>query len=255
MTNEIELIIDKVKSGMIMAYNDTLNFTGNPAQNFGAEYLFTVNVAKAIGELNCPNGDPYKIFIEARVNDIKKDCLPIYKKNNVGGFLKKTNTIFRCHHPLPAIGRNGRVDIAVYKEGISQNFFGNVPFCVIELKSFDPTRSLVVKDLKRNTELLRASGATGNSSLQVGVFSAVHQVKEFDTQEKINIRIKEIISDYKKWCSEIGDTNDLIIVIDHFILSSDLEGEVTHDIDESVIDRSTRHYFIGIIIKITLKSK
>ncbi|WDA26805.1 hypothetical protein PSC74_10995 [Aeromonas hydrophila] len=254
MTTEINNIIEKIKLGMKRAYIDTLNFTGNPAQKFGAEYLFTVNVAKAIGELNVPHGDPYKIYIEEKTKDVAKNCLPILKFDKGDDFLKKRNTTFRSNHSLPAIERNGRIDIAVYKEDKNRYIPEHVPFCIIELKSFNPNRKLVVKDLKRNIELLRASGPTGVSSIQAGIFSAAHQIMNFDTDNQIASEVKGIILNYEKWYSDIGNISDLNILTKNFSLSREMEGEVTHEIDGSYVDTSTRHCFIGIIVIITLNN-
>lgn len=253
MINEINSIIDKIKLGMKNAYVDTLLFTGDPTRKFGAEYLFTVNVAQAIGQLNVPHGEPYKIYIEEKTKDVAKNCLPIIKKNKGGGLFSKIKTIFRHNHSLPIIERNGRVDIVVYRECKKSIFIDHVPFCAIELKSFNPTRIPVIKDLKRNTELLRASGPTGESSIKVGFFSAAHQIKKFDTDRDIIDETKEILSEYKDWCSEIGNTSDLDIIIKAFLLSREMEGDVTHEDDGCYVDTSTRHCFIGIIVIITLK--
>lgn len=257
MTSEISSIIEKIQRGMKKSYNDTLNFTGDPTQKFGAEYLFTVNVAQTIGELNGPNGEPYKIYIEAKTKTVARDCLPVLKREKGvgGGSFVNRKAIFRCNHSLPAIERNGKIDIAVYRENDNREFFDHVPFCVIELKGFNPTRNLVVKDLKRNTELLRASGPTGASSIQVGVFSSAHQIKKFDTEKKTTHEINKIISKYKKWYSEIGNISDLDIKIESFLLSREMEGDITYEIDGPYVDTSTRHCFIGIIVIITLKKQ
>ncbi|WP_323941622.1 hypothetical protein [Aeromonas caviae] len=257
MTDEIKLIIDKIKLGMKNAYRNTLVFTGDQTQKFGAEYLFTVNVAQAIGNLNDHDGEPYKIYIEAKTKIVARDCLPVIKGTKAarGGFSINKETIFRCNHAIPFIERNGKIDIAVYRESDDCDFFDYVPFCVIELKSFNPTRNLVVRDLKRNSELLRASGPTGKSSIQVGVFSAAHQIRNFKNDEEIISETREIISNYKNWCSEIGNTSDLDIVTKGFLLSREMEGDITYEIDGSYIDTSTRHCFIGIIVILTLKKK
>ncbi|WP_314923827.1 hypothetical protein [Aeromonas piscicola] len=254
MTVEINAIIDKINIGMKRAYIDTLNFTGDPTQRFGAEYLFTVNVAKAIGELNVPHGEPYRIYIEKKTKDVAKNCLPILKKSKGGGFLKKNGTIFRSNHPLPIIERNGRIDIAVYREKNNSEHFEHVPFCIIELKGFNPNRTLVVQDLKRNADLLRASGPTGASSIQMGVFSAAHQIKQFNTDAKIINETNKILSKYKSYYSEIGGENDLKIVTRKFLLSREMEGVITQEYDGTYVDTSTRHCFIGIIVIMTLKN-
>lgn len=167
--------------------------------------------------------------------------------------LREQNPFLDGNHALPTIERNGRVDIAVYKENNNIVFSGHVPYCVIELKSFNPTRTSVIKDLKRNAELLRVSGPTGESSIKVGVFSAAHQIKNFDTDLDIVNETKGIISTYEKWCSGIGSVSDLDIVKRSFLLSREMEGDVTLEDDGYYVDTSTRHCFIGIIVIMTLK--
>lgn len=249
--NEIEIIIDKIKLGMQKSHRDTFKFTGSPANRFGAEYLFTVNVAQAIGEINSFGGEPYRIHIEARVKDVALDCLPVIKKSSSGWI--KNSTIFRHSQKKPTIGRDGRIDIAIYKEGDASLYYDHVPFCIIELKSFNPPSNKIIEDLKRNTELLRASGPTGDSSLQAGIFSAAHQINKFYDDRKLKESIASIKSKYSKHCSKLGNKNDLNIILRHFELSNEINGDVIHDMEESYIDRSTRHYFIGIIVIITLK--
>lgn len=95
MKDELNSIIEKIKLGMKEAYKDTFLFTGDPTNKFGAEYLFTVNVAQAIGKLNGPNGEPYHIHIEEKTKDVVQNCLPIIKSDKGQGFVARTKPIFR----------------------------------------------------------------------------------------------------------------------------------------------------------------
>lgn len=233
---------------MNQAYADTLNFTDDPAARFGAEYLFTVNVAKEIGKLNGPDADPYQIYIEASVNKVARDCLPLVKRGNP---MVRGSSILR--KGVPFMERKGRVDIAVYTDVMPFKSNGNTPFCIIELKSFNPNRKLIIKDLKRNLEFLNLSGPTGKSFVEVGLFSAVHSVPPKNDGIRLDRQENKIKQNYNRLISEIGCLNGIETDIQMFTLSKDVEGRIQCDIDEYYIDTDSKHLFIGVIVIFTHK--
>ncbi|WP_139686040.1 hypothetical protein [Vibrio tasmaniensis] len=246
---DINNIIDKVKLGMRKSYIDTLYFTDSPASQFGAEYVFTVNVAKEIAALNGYYADPFEIYIEKNVKQLAKDCLTPVKW---GHPLKKHSTIFRKGTPF--IQRTGRVDIAVYKEQYPNNIFGKSPFCVIELKSFNPTRNLVIKDLKRNAEFLRITGDTGNSLMKAGIFSSVHSFSKTNDSQTVETNLRSLKQKYEGWTSEVGGLSDLSIEIETFTLSKELEGRVMDDVDGCYVDSDSKHHFVGVVVVLKVKA-
>ncbi|EJL6264484.1 hypothetical protein NMS06_003255 [Vibrio cholerae] len=249
MKKRISDIVSKVKSGMNQAYADTLNFTDDPAARFGAEYLFTVNVAKEIGRLNGPDADPYQIYIEASVKKVARDCLPLIKRGNP---MVRGSSILRKGAPF--MKREGRVDIAVYTDVMPYKCNGNTPFCIIELKSFNPTRKLIVKDLKRNLEFLTLSGQTGKSFVEVGLFSAVHSVLPTNDPAQLDKQVSKIKDNYSHWLSEVGNLDGIETDIQAFTLSKDVDGRIMDDIDGYYIDTDSKHHFIGVIVIFTNKA-
>ncbi|WP_423807225.1 hypothetical protein OUO06_09445 [Photobacterium damselae] len=249
MKKRIGDIVSKVKSGMNQAYADTLNFTDDPAARFGAEYLFTVNVAKEIGRLNGPDADPYQIYIEASVKKVAKDSLPLIKRGNP---MVRGSSIIRKGSPF--MEREGRVDIAVYTDVMPYKCNGNTPFCIIELKSFNPARKLVIKDLKRNLEFLTLSGLTGKSFVEVALFSAVHTVAPTNDSAQLDKQVKKIKDDYSNWLSEVGNLAGIDTDIQIFTLSKDVEGRIMDDIDGYYVDTDSKHHFIGVIVIFTNKA-
>lgn len=245
--NRFNEIVNKVKKGMLEAYKDTCTFTDNPAEKFGAEYLFTVNVAKEIGRLNGPDVDPFNIKLEHDVSKLATDCLPLIKRGNP--FIKG-QTILRRGTPI--IERTGRVDIAIYCDAPALQGHGNIPFCVIELKSFNPTKKPVIADLQRIAEFIKLSGPTGKSFLKYGAFSAVHDIKKIDSENNIYKKKESIRNTYEKWISKTSMLDGLDISVDEFKLSKDTEERLQEDTDGYYIDVDAKHCFIGIII--TIKS-
>ncbi|EMM6942989.1 hypothetical protein RGI86_003072 [Morganella morganii] len=249
MEKRIIDIISKVKSGMNQAYVDTLNFTDDPAAKFGAEYLFTVNVAKEIGRLNGPDADPYQIYIEASVKKVARDCLPLIKRGNP---MVRGSSIIR--KGVPFMEREGRVDIAVYTDVMPYKGNGNTPFCIIELKSFDPAKELIIKDLKRNLDFITLSGPTGKSSVEMCLFSAVHSVLPTNDSVLLNEQMSKIKTNYSNCLSKVGTLDGIKTDIQVFTLSKDVEGRILDDIEGYYVDTDSKHHFMGVIVIFTHKA-
>ncbi|CAE6864510.1 hypothetical protein IQ288_05110 [Burkholderia sp. R-69980] len=236
-------IRQKIKAAMATACNDMLNFTDEPSRKFNAEYLLTVNVAKAIDELNGPPGDPYKIFIEKSTKGFARDCL---KPVLFGKSMERGSSVFRKEFPL--INRNGRIDITVYYENNQSGYLGMQPLCAIELKGFDPSRKLVIADLKRNLEFHRVAGATGKSVLAFSFFSALHAFKKTSDELLAQADLDQTKRLYEKWISEVGDTGDHRFEVETFTVSKELVGRVVDEGDYEVLDTDARHHFVGVVV-------
>lgn len=236
-------IIEKIKQAMTRSCRDMLEFTDEPSREFNAEYLFTVNAVKSINELNGPDADPFKIYLERSTKTFAQDCIHPVK----WGKFKVTPTIFR--RKIPNINRPGRVDIAIYYDKPMSRYFGTQPLCAIEIKGFNPQRKVVIEDLKRNLELLRASGETGNSVLQFTIFSALHSFKNFDSPNVENTNLNFVKTRYLKWFSELGALNDVTYQLDVSTISKDLNGRtIEHHEDDIEVDLQSRHHFVGVTL-------
>lgn len=238
-------IKEQLKKAMVAACNDMLMFEGSRSRKIKTEYLFTVNVAKAITKLNCGDADPYRVCLEMDAKAFARDCIkPILKGNP----LIRGSTIFRS--AVTPIDRPGRIDVAIYINDASNNSYqGTPPLCAIELKAFNPSRTVVLKDLRRNLQYLRLSGSTGRSVLPYTFFAALHAVNKIANNEQQLIHnTKEIKDRYSRWLAELGTLSDINVEVDSFTLSSELIGETSHDGYREVLDRDSRHHFIGVII-------
>lgn len=234
-------IQQKVKEAMVGACNDMLEFSGTPSKKINAEYLFTVNVAKAIARLNCYYADPYKISLEQKTKKFSKDCLrPIV----FGHPLNRGSTI--VHKGIPKIDRHGRIDIAVYIEPPNNGYLGVQPLCAIELKAFNPQRKVVVDDLKRNLEYFRLSGPTGGSVVTFTLYAALHSFTKHGDENQVQCNENKTKAQYEKWLSELGRLDDIEVDIETFTVSDDGEYQL--------LDTDSCHHFVGAIVRFSPKS-
>jgi hypothetical protein len=234
-----------VQTGMSEACSDMNNFCNQPEPKFNAEYLFTVAAAHAISDLNGPPADPYHIKIEHSTKTLQRDCLkPFLNVANTTTGLR--STIARHKYPIPSVSRNGRVDIAVYADIAPSNYLGEKPLCIIELKGFNPNKRLVLEDVGRNLELHRLSGATGPSVLEFSFFAALHS----STPEQSNAALEQKRTWYSDLLKQLGDINDFILEIDTFTVSLDAKGRLEEELHDIVLNSSTIHHYIGVIVGI-----
>lgn len=102
------------------------------------EYLATVNIAKSISKFNSYPAEKIIIAIEESTEDFSNKCVPEISKDIFNLSFNDFNT-----------ERNGKIDIAVYKND------GKTALCAIEVKNFNPTKTAkdkVILDLKRNAQ-------------------------------------------------------------------------------------------------------
>ncbi|CAG0984712.1 hypothetical protein ANAEL_01952 [Anaerolineales bacterium] len=242
-------IQQKVKEAMVGACEDMLTFTDDPSRKFNAEYLFTVNVAKAITRLNCSHADPYKLFLELSTKKFTRDCLrPLV----LGHPLKRGSTVFR--RGTPKINRNGRIDIAVYVDEPNRNNFGAQPLCAIELKAFNPQRKFVLYDLMRNIEYFRIAGNTGSSVLNFSLFAALHSFLRPADEKQVQNNEFQVKKQYEKWILDLDNTDDVNVNIDVFTVSKELLGRVVDEGECQILDTDACHHFVGVIICFSKKS-
>ncbi|HJW18911.1 MAG TPA: hypothetical protein VJ499_17395 [Flavisolibacter sp.] len=241
--NQKTKIIDAVKSGMKQACHDMYSFTDQPELTFNAEYLFTVATAKAIDTHNFLPAHEFEIRIEHSTRKFARDCLPAIKR---GHPMAKGSALLRVK-ASPKIGRPGRIDIAIYRN-LSSFPYGREPLCAIEVKGFNPQRALVLEDLRRNLQFMRVSGPTGGSVLEFTTFAALHSVSAPKDTNSVTALENTIKEKYKAWMAGLGSRDDMIEEIDTFTISWELDGTISEENDELVIDTSSRHHFIGAIV-------
>jgi hypothetical protein len=244
-----EKIVVAIREAMVDSCNDMLNFTDEPSKAFNAEYLFTVNLAKAIQRQNCYHADPFTIYLERDAMAFAHDCL---KPVVFGHPLKSGMTRFRKSHRIFRNTnkdiRNGRIDISVYYEAPNNGYMGKQPLCAIEVKGFKPRRTLVIADLKRNLKFHRVSGSTGDSVLQLSMFAALHSFPKVKDDIHIDKNVGSLKSKYESWLSELGDISDVEHNVSVFTVSKELVGRVLDEGEYMVLDTDSRHHFVGCIV-------
>lgn len=243
VTKAYSKIKQAVQSGMSQACEDMASFCNQPERKFNAEYLFTVATARAISDLNGPPADPYHINIEHSTKTLQRDCLRpfLYRASSATG---PRSSIARHKHPIPSVSRNGRVDIAVYADIIPSNYLGEKPLCIIELKGFNPNKGVILEDVRRNLEFHRLSGATGPSVLEFSFFAALHA----STPEQSAVALEQKKKWYSALLKQLGDVNDFKLEVDTFTVSLDAEGRLEEELYETVLNSSTKHHYIGVVV-------
>lgn len=235
---------DPLVNAMKRACDDMLRFSGEPAMRLNSEYLFTVAVAKQIDELNGFYGDPYRIYLEKQTRDFAKDCLyPV----RFGNSLQRGSTRFR--KGVPKLSRNGRIDVAVYEDIPKNDYLGHQPICAIELKGFNPARTLVLEDLRRNLEYFSITGNTGDSVLRSALFGALHSWSQVGTQSEEEAKSEVLRRKYEGWLSELPKASNVCRTVTVHQVRQDLEGEVVDEGDYQVLNSDTIHNFVGIVVE------
>lgn len=229
---------------MKRACDDMLRFSGEPAKRLNAEYLFTVAVAKELDRLNWNYGEPYRIYLEKKAQDFAKDCLYPIKFGNP---MQRGATKFR--KGTPSLSRNGRIDVAVYEDIPNNGYLGHQPICAIELKGFNPSRSLVLKDLKRNLEYFSVKGNTGSSVLGSALFGALHSWSTVETQCEEESKGEKLRAKYVGWLSELPKTSNIRSTVSVHQIRQDLVGEVVDEGDYQALNSDTIHNFVGIVVE------
>lgn len=236
-------ILNKIDQAMKSACRQTELFTDAISEPIAAEYLFTVEVAKAIAELNAPAADPYVIRVERDAETFAKDCLKPIARNGQGRFGGKM--ILR--RSQPNVDRKGRIDVTVYTEKINSGCWGHQPLCAIEVKGFNPAKELVLEDLRRNLCFLNATGETGASVLEFTAFAAFHLYKRTNLTQVQN-RETALKRKYESFLEEVTGMTGISSDVSVVRVSLEQYGEVVPGIDYDEIDLSKRHHIAGVIV-------
>lgn len=226
---------------------DTFVFLEDESQKIGAEYLATVNIAKKIAELNSSMGHPYKIYLERKTRLVATDCVPFFGKEPASNFLGYKNIRRRKQNTT----RNGNVDIAVYDS--TTRPFGT-PFCVIELKGFDPSRTVVLKDLQRNAEFFHISCRTGASQLNFAFLAAMHSFPNSVSDEQIAKDLAKLNAKYKRWQAEVSIPPNVEYRVDVSTVSKGKDFSYPDDSDPEFKILEQHHHFAGVIVSYAKKS-
>lgn len=238
-----ERILEKIEQAMKSVCRQTELFTDAIAEPIAAEYLFTVEVAKAIAELNAPAGDPYIIRVERDAKIFAMDCLKPIARNKQGKFGGKM--ILR--RSQPGVDRKGRIDVTVYTEKFNSGYGSHQPLCAIEVKGFNPAKKLVLEDLSRNLCFLNATGETGDSVLDFTLFAAFHSYKPTDSSGAHN-RELALKRKYQRYLEQLPKMTGISAEVHVVRVSLEQHGEVIHGIDYDEIDLSKKHHIAGVII-------
>jgi len=231
-------------NAMRSACDDMLRFSGDPKRRLNAEYLFTVAVAKQIDKLNFYYVEPYQIFLEKKTRDFARDCM---RPVRLGNPMQRGSSVFR--KGFPNLDRNGRIDIAIYENIPNNGYLGPQPVCAIELKGFNPTKNLVLKDLRRNLEFFSITGSTGVGVLSLTLFGALHSWSNIGTECEEKQKYDLLRARYKGWLLQLPKVSNVHRAVSVHQIRKNLEGEVVEDGGCQVLDMDCRHNFAGIIVE------
>lgn len=167
-------ICEKIFAGLRGACDDTVAFTEDWTRPIDAEYFASVHVAKQIASINSGLGSPLKIYLETCARRFKEKCTPLLMSVPAANVTGKTSVL----RGQASIGRIGRIDVAVMREGQMDA----IPVCAIELKAFNPSRSSVLTDLRRNAEYFEP-GRTGASQIEFAALAAIRSYGTAGSQE------------------------------------------------------------------------
>jgi len=234
-------IEEKIRSGMSGALRDTDLFVDDSAQKIGAEYLLTVNVAKELVKLNQCAGPQYKIYLERRTSKVASECMPPLAWRAANNFLKRELVVRDRHNVMP----NGRVDIAVYGTCSGDE---EEPVCVVEVKGFDPGRSYIVKDLKRNAQYFGLVGETGESRLKYASFAAMHSYRKSPSEAQVAVDLNKLRSRYHKYQAEVGLSPGVRFQISVDTIGRGQTLSTSCQDDHEIVEFEGNHHFIGVIV-------
>lgn len=240
MNHELD-IARKLKESMRTSCDDAHYFSDNEANLVNAEYLLTVNAAKAIKELNTYFGDPYKIRLEDSICDFVTSCTPPLARdpNSGSGFprcVRRTN--------ITKV-QSGRIDIGVYTDQVGFD----VPVCAIEVKGFNPPQNKIVRDLERNSEYFWVKSTTGSSTLPLAFFIAVHSFKGVFSDEKEIKNLRKIEKRYRGYIDGHRELSRLDHKIDPFTIRRGTVPDVDDVfVREHGLQGDEDYHFVGVVV-------
>ncbi|MRX27282.1 hypothetical protein [Kangiella sp. HZ709] len=244
MINIIQAELDisnKLKKAMETSCDDALYFSDDETNLIDAEYLLTVNSAKAIQELNQGFGVPYKIRLEDNTKRFATACTPILGKKPADNFMG-FKSVARCQNDTR---RPGKIDIAIY---IDSNGFDQA-FCPIEVKGFNANKREIVKDLQRNADYFNLSSPTGKSELPFAFFVALHSYQKVWSDSKEAKNIEKVERKYEGYIAEDDELKKLCHKIDvTTIRRGSLPEQDDPYIQQFGLNGDEDYHFIGVIV-------
>jgi hypothetical protein len=224
---------------MDQACTDALLFTDSLTDEIPAEYLLTVHVAMNINALNRDVAEAFEIRIEDSTQKFATECVPLLRKVPASNFLGHTHILRQRLDTL----RRGRIDVAVYLRRNGDR----LPLCAIELKGFNPSRTVVLKDLKRNSEYFALTGATGSSRMGFAVFGALHSIyspkKLAEDRNLSNLKDK-----YKRWLAEVGLKDFYSSTVEVFTVRRHVADAETDVAGHSDFGDEDNHHYAGVLV-------
>lgn len=201
-----QLYIGSIASGMKDACDDVFDFSGKYGL-LDCEYLLTVRVAQRLrADLKVQQGAPYQIYLEHKTRRFSSGCVPLFGKPKDGPPHR------RIVRKVKNSSRNGRIDIAVYKEnsGLPE------PVFAVELKSFNPSKTSVLADLRRNLEFLRFEDATGQNRLSYAFFGALESFPKTTSDHQCLEDCAKLKTRYEGWLKELRICRHIRARVDAF---------------------------------------
>lgn len=221
--------------------DDAFYFSDDETQLIEAEYLLTVNAAKAIKELNPYFGSPYKIRLENDTQKFASACTSLMAKVKAENFLGHKTVIQTPNNTR----RPGKIDIAIYTD---QNSI-DIPLCAIEVKGFNPSKHLIIKDLERNAEYFYLSSRTGDSTLPFSVFIALHSYKGVWSDEKEQSKLSKVKKRYQNYITSNKSLNSLSQSVDVFTIRRGVLPDPNDPhIQEHGLQGDEDYLFIGAVV-------
>lgn len=92
--NICERFKESIRKAMDKSCEEAFEFSYDETHLIDAEYLLTVNVAKAINDLNECYGTPYKICLENKTKEFSTSCTPALIPRKIGADKKYKKAIF-----------------------------------------------------------------------------------------------------------------------------------------------------------------
>ncbi len=247
MNSQVE-IFNKIKEALITSCSDALYFSDNETHLIDAEYLVTVNTAKAIKELNNYFGTPYKIYLEHDTKNFSTACTPLIGKKLANNFMGYSSVLRSKNNTE----RTGKIDIAIYKTYNSID----IPLCAIEIKGFNPSKKNIIEDLKRNAEYFMFTSPTGASQLSFTIFIALHSYKNTLSDKKCEMNIGKVRKRYERYIKEIELLSKLNHTIDLFTIRRGVVPAPSDPyIKEMGLEGNEDYHFIGAILLTCKESK
>jgi hypothetical protein len=218
-------------TGLENACKKTKDYAQEENMIIPAEYLLTVNVADSIfPEIQ---EDYFKLLLEF---DTK--TLADINYQDLGG------EIFdMCINDVRNTNRNGNVDIAI----INGN---NAAFTCIELKRFNPTKSVIYKDVKRLSELVNRKSKTGESKILMNYLAFVYgNNSKCDDTSFLSKYAKKYYEDILQTLNiEFSSLNDS----EHFSFKYEVLTQSISHINKKQHDPDSgediSHHYLGIVI-------